>query len=467
METEPHGFNQDLVAARGTITQRIKRLLEVPGVAETGSLASAEPPASVAAAFGAGLVGGLERCGRFFGRRFLTDLDPNQRAMCRLALSALLAPPSGLQHALAFGPPEQVAPLLATMAKLVHASMEHLGKGQTESGATSACDLLSLAKEMSLALAKLWADPRIAAGGCGEGPATARPQLWRLLTILLRRWLPAVVRVLVAAEACPECVSSAQGCAGWAAVVLASCADPRQLEPLRAADAAACTAAGAVSRPEAAAAAMYGGGVATAATDDWRRWIRSAGSPVQLLGMLLRRLRLVEWTDGDVRSLQDCILAAAMVDPETLRSEVALVALSHLPQEPSEHARGIFADIALTALQQLCACTDAAVASAAASQLAARSSGRALARWPALLLTPGEGEGEEGAGLPLACGNPRCTNLAGTSDADLAAEGGGRKRCGGRGSVWFCSAACQGAVQWSAGWCGGGAGAGAGRRGGA
>ncbi|KXZ55193.1 hypothetical protein GPECTOR_3g338 [Gonium pectorale] len=162
-----------------------------------------------------------------------------------------------------------------------------------------------------------------------------------------------------------------------------------------------------------------------------------------MLYAVLAKMPILSWDAGRVRALLDCFLAAAITQPG---HAVCGVCTSDIDGFKCGAASALCDRRALTLLRL------------------------------ALSLAPPAKEGVEppAEGLPPGCANPRCTNLAGASDAGLRAEaeaeaaggsgcgsgdggsgdgsnggGGGGSTSGGGGrrvSLW-CSAECQRAVE--------------------
>ncbi|KXZ46222.1 hypothetical protein GPECTOR_46g291 [Gonium pectorale] len=529
--------------ACANLTERLLQMLVVPDMAGTASLEpAAQPSASVAVAFSSGLVAGLERCVRFLGR----SADPDEAgATGSMILAALGRQPSGLPHLLAFGPPDQVASLVTTLAKMLQRSVDRAAEAAEEAGSadwaaqaayrhspqqpvagrdcggqrgaegsietlleygldvepvrSATCRIMVVhLSNVCVALSTLMNDPRVAAVAL-DGPHAARPQLRQLLSILLQRWLPPLTRAMLLAPRLPGPNRRSLGYASLllrcGASTLLSAVSPERLESLRAAAAsinhrdanasvaevAAAVARGSAStaasaRPESAAAPapLPAASSSAAAADSWRRWLRSGGgSPLPVLGMVLGYL--VGLTFGDERSLTtflDWLLAAAVAEPEALKAEMRAAANASAgggdsssgagPAPPALNEPGLlrawwanmcslelvrsdprlceYAIRVLYGVECLCDGDDGHFAALALQALQQSNGDRQLCRWAAALLPPAEA----GAGLPPACSNPRCVNMAGDSDADLAAAGGdGMRRCGGCGSARYCSVECQ------------------------
>ncbi|KXZ47323.1 hypothetical protein GPECTOR_36g47 [Gonium pectorale] len=593
MDVTPRGADTLLV-------RRVAHLLVVPDMATTMSTG---PSASVAAAFTSGLVAGLERCSRFLG----SSSDPDDVDIVGgLLLPALGTQPRFFPHMLAFGPPGEVAPLLSTLAKLLHRCVDEAeeaaaraqraaaaaeraalrlpnsaSRGVTAGGGGAAVEsrrvygnLVRLANNMEHAAGPLICDPRLFMALGPSGPeAKARPQLRQLLSLLVQRWLPPLSRAALLAPRLPGAGSYNDGdlygiTAGslkFVAMVMFGAADGTRLGPLTAiaatdggaadsANAAPTSASAGASAGPAAAGAAVGTAAAaggsgptapyTAAAEGWRRWLRSDGCGqrlLQVLGLILCNLHSVEWSPGRATNFLNALLAAAVAEPDALRTELraaaAAVEAAEAADAPSgsgggghnaERRRGTGAGgsggrrpapaatqstsphtpearqaisrllcytwgflLGLPALQAdpelsphaahviavlrcLCDGDEGPDAQAAAHWALEHPSVLGLRHWGAALLPPDEAGAGAGAGLPPACANPRCTNLAGDSDAELAAAaaaggGGGQRRCGGGGRSWYCSAGCQGAHR-SAGHgaeCGGGVATGGGKRRGA
>ncbi|KXZ50456.1 hypothetical protein GPECTOR_16g630 [Gonium pectorale] len=287
VDAAPVAVNTDLLGTRGTLCRRAAHMLVVPDMEATASLASAAPSASVAAAFSAGLVAAVERCSRFLGR---SD-DPDDIKMAAgMLLPALAHQPSFLQHMMAFGPPDQVASWIATLAKLLSRCVEEaeveVGKAERTAAQVAAAAqvagrrggvqplawqrlggdaqgalydhalrmevedadacrcMQALAVNMGWVLEALLADPRVTEPPASEGPATAtatappatRPQLRQLLSIMLQRWLPPLARAALLAPRLPGYDVSLYSLAQNILTVLGAmaflnAADPEQVRP--------------------------------------------------------------------------------------------------------------------------------------------------------------------------------------------------------------------------------------------
>ncbi|KXZ50565.1 hypothetical protein GPECTOR_16g740 [Gonium pectorale] len=401
MDAQLREANGRLHVTHVPLFPRLSCMLEIPDMCMADSLASAEPSASVAAALSSGLVAGLERCSRFFGR----SEDPDDvGALYDNLLPALVTQPSFFPHLLAFGPPGEVASFLTTLAKLLHRCVDEAeeaadkaqpaaaGAGQPSlqwpgSASRGAMDggreavghicknMASLASNLTTVAVSVFCDPRVFPALALEGPATVRPQLRQLLSLIVQRYLPPLARAVLLAPRLPrsyveglDLFDIALGSMDFGAMVLFNATDPTRLPPLAAAtasttdSAASSTAAAATPASESASAVSAAARAATVATtvsggpearaaaraESWRSWLRGDGCGERLLQELRQR-------------------GAALLPPA-----------------------------------------------------------------------------EAGAGLPLACANPRCINLACDSEAELmAAAGGGGQHCGGCGSARYCSAECQ------------------------
>ncbi|KXZ48138.1 hypothetical protein GPECTOR_30g234 [Gonium pectorale] len=574
MDAAPENVHAALLKTRGTVSRRTLHMMEIPDMGLADSLRpDAEPSASVAAAFSSGLLAGLERCVRFFSR----SADPADVDMvCGTLLPALSSQPSAFQHMLAFGPRDQVAALLTTVAKLLHRCVDEAeaaaGRAALEARAAAGrafearrqamvghvdrildfaqcnvppdmapCRRLMILVFNTQPLFKLLGDLRVVSLA-SEGPAAVKPQLRQLLPFMVQRWLPPLIRASLLAPRLPGLdavlYGMAQDLLGFGAMALFGAADPPRLALLRASAMAGASGSADAEQPiaaedvgaAAAAAAMAEAtspGAASAA-ESWRRWLRlGGGSPVPVLGMLLKDFRRLAWDHSNTKTFLGCLLAAAIAEPEALRAEVLAAAgangdggassrsstsggieggghagsgssgQSAAPAAAAERVplgssagpdpkcrrwgrdvlsalRGmdcvardpeLEAQAACVMGLLMCLCDENAgrehfdvLASLGLTHPAARG----LVHWGAALLPPDQAA----AGLPPACSNPRCTNLAGDSDADLAAgPGAGLRRCGGCRVERYCCVECQRA-HWRAGHgaeCGGGAGAGAGR----
>ncbi|KXZ55220.1 hypothetical protein GPECTOR_3g362 [Gonium pectorale] len=438
-------------------------MMAVPGLGAGGPL-PAEAPAALATALSCGLLPALECCVRTLGR----SADPRDvGSLCELLRGSLLEQPGGLVAVLAFGPPEQAAPLLTSLGKVLHRCAEAVEAVTNAMTAVEAgpsrqptrlrlylvlqdysANLAALAVLMGRAQSAVWTDPWVAhvagstpavggidpvltAAGISFGPAPAAtaaaapapevpPQLLQLRRqlplLLLQRWLPALARAVAVAPCLlgqykSATYGAAQDSLSGLAVALFASARPPMLK-----------------------AQMSRACLVHAVADRWRQWLDAnfEFSPALMLCDVLVDMPTLRWDAARVRALLDFLLAAAITqpgyDPELLFIEQRFQEVQSLSCVRADRALSEYSIHVFLAVRGTCALDLNGFKTGVGSALY-DGGAVALIRLAASLEPPaGEGPEPPAEGLPPACANPRCTNLAGESDAGLMAaeaEGGG------------------------------------------
>ncbi|KXZ55215.1 hypothetical protein GPECTOR_3g358 [Gonium pectorale] len=401
-----------------------------------GPLPSA-PPAALAPALSCGLLPALECCVRTLGR----STDPRDvGSLCELLRGSLLEQPVGLAAVLAFGPPGHAVPLLTSLAKVLHRCVDAAeaeaanaaaaveagpsmpqSRPQEDARERACANVADLAALMGRALSAVWTDPWVAE------VASSTPSVGGIDTLLT---------VAAAAFGLAPTVAAVLGPAP-AAIATHEVPPPllqlRRLLPLL-----------------------------------LQRWLPALARAVAVaLGLPTRHQSATYGAAQDsLGGLAVALFASA--DHTFLKGQTRLRQVLSLNCVRGDHALSLYVAHVFEAAHGTCALDCDGFSAGAASALCDRRA-LALLRLAASLERPaGEGPAPPAEGLPPpACANPRCTNLAGESDAGLmaaaaveAAGGSGRdgggdgwdsgdqggggsgSRSGHRVSLW-CFAECQ------------------------
>ncbi|KXZ44454.1 hypothetical protein GPECTOR_67g294 [Gonium pectorale] len=512
----------DLASIRRLPGAGLGGMLAVPGLGAGGSLPSA---ALTAPALACGLLPALECCARALGR----SSDPRDvESLCELLKGLLLEQPGGLATVLAFGPPGQAASLLTSLAKVLHRCAEAAeaeadtpagGRGPSVpppslpegDGGCVRANLADLVALLGRALSVVCTDQWVAAVATATLESTdthAMLQLRRLLSLMLQRWLPALARAVALAPGLPRlpsgtaAYSAAQDSLSGLAIALFASADPPALKALTQSARVMYTMRWSMPAFEIDVVADDGGAYDAGSgqsgvggyVGDVRWEVYEEVETAAAAAGLLHSETGTSWDAAHVRALLHCLLAAAIAQSEQLRRMVGASAAEAVvaevaappPGQPPEMlfleqrsrevrslscvradpALSVYASTVFQTVRGICS-KDFTHYETAAFDALCDSRALMLLRLAVMLAPPaGEVPGQPAEGLPPACANPRCTNLAGKSDEGLMAaaaqaqaevagggvrdgggsssdEGGGGDNVGGRRVSLWCTAECQ------------------------